>query len=672
MIDEVTSNLYVSTDAHTIRQCVPEDFPAVIRLSDQNKRTLGLLPREAIRKYVTDGNVYAAFHKGNLIAYILFSLPRTQIRITHLCVSKEWAHRGIARELVDYLQKIHPTRSGIILHCRRDWPTNGLWERLGFSPLIPKTGRGQTLAELTVWWRDFGNPDLLTLAAETDNSVFAVLDNNVIRDLALKRTQSRRSYPLLEPEVRAKFQWCRTPGISNEINETIDDEVSRGNALRYLTNHTILVTPDAMITAEISEEIFSKISSEKFSNDSSLRADIELISEACAAGCELFITNDEKLQNIVDEIARPLGIRVLLPYQAKLFVHDELDGSDYAPSYLQKSPVSLRPVQPGETIPFRRFLTTSSGEKLPQFRRIFHDLSSSCTSQINELQLIEQNGQATALRHIQFSEAGTLVVPLLRVASSDLENPLSRQLLFDLQQRALDGNRTRIVISDSHLGPSPHLVQWLQKDGWHKNDSGWVKDVSRKTHVLTTDRSERDVHILEHNTWPEKYFGSTIENIVVTIQSSFASQLLGHDNHLPFTDPLLAMSRDKVYFRSKRISRIRSGRARILWYVSGNNGQKFVGTSQVLRQRSGDTDSIFKLLGKLGTLSLEQLKGLTKDDDITAIVFRNTEIFDYPISLDSMRKWLREDGKAIPPFLAPVAISEDLYARVYRYGFGIK
>lgn len=661
----------MNEEKYAIRMCRSEDADSVISLSDKHKRTLGLLPRDAIRNYVNDGHVYGAFADDELIAYVLFSLPRNQIRITQLCVSKEWVGSGIARRLVDFLQERNSSRRGIILSCRRDWPSNGMWPRLEFSPLKPKIGRGHGGEELTVWWRDFNNPDLLTLAAASELSVQAVLDNNVIRDLSHLRKQSARSFPLLEPDVREKFQWCRTPGISNELNSTVQDDVERGLALDYIVNHTLLLTPEISLVEEISNEILSNIPERNRIKDESISTDVRLISEACAAGCEVFITNDEKLQEQVGELASSLGIRVLLPYQAKLFVDIELNGSEYSPSSLQMSPISIRSVAPGESIPHRRFLSTPNGERLTSLRSRVHDLASSTDGLQNDLQTIEQDKDSIAMRHVQRLNTSVIRVPLLRVASSDLENPLSRQLLYDLQQLALNQQASTVEITDPHLGPSPHVVQWLQKDGWEKSEAGWSKSVARKMSSTHEFADEKSVHKQEHLDWPVKYLGSGTTNLVMSIKSNFASQLLGHDAHLPFTDPALAMSREKVYFRGQKISRIVAGRARVLWYVSGKDGMQVVGTSQIVRQRTGDPDSIYATLGKLGTLTLDQIKAICKKDTVTAIVFRNTEIFENPISLDSMREWFTQEGRPCPPFLSPVVISEDLFSKIYRHGFGI-
>jgi predicted nucleic acid-binding protein len=658
-------------DHYVVRTCKPKDSNAVIQLGDQHKKSLGLLPREAIKKYIVDGNVYGAFDGEELIAYVLFSLPRTEVRITHLCVASDWTGKGLARELVDHIQKNHGSRRGIILHCRRSWPSNGMWSRLNFSPLKAKTGRGKSGEELTVWWRDFGNPDLLSLAADSALTVRAVLDNNVIRDLSSNRAQSDRSYPLLEPSVRSQFQWYCTPGVSNEVNSSITDEHERRLALDYITNNTLLVSPDQSMVNEFKRIIMEQISTSNLLKDGSLPADITLIAEAAAAECELFITNDEKLKTLVDDIVHPLGIRVLLPYQAKMFVDLELNGSEYSPAWLQKSQISVHQILPGESIPLRRFLSTSTGEKLNELKKNFHDLVHDTSGNANELQIITQDGEAIALRYIGRSLAGTIEVRLLRVANSDIENALSRQLLFDLQLQALDEKRNIVVVSDPHLGPSPHLTQWLKKDGWTAGTSTWTKHVSRRIQYPVGDHTKREIIKHEHKHWPEKLLGYGVPNLVVSIKHDFASELLSHDDHLPFTDPLLAMSRDKAYFRSRRIGSLNSGGARLLWYSSGPRGGNIVAASQTVRQRSGASEDVFDELGKFGTLTLEQVKKLAKEDKVTAIVFRNTEIFENPIPLKRMREWLQESGRTPPPFLSPFEISEELFEKVYRFGFGI-
>lgn len=654
-----------------LRACLPADSTAVIELGDKNKQALGLLPRKAIEKYILDGNVIGAFLKSALVGYILFSLPRHEIRITHLCVNSDFTGLGIAKNLVETLVSKHEERRGIILHCRRDWDADSIWPRLNFTPVNAKSGRGQAGTELTVWWRDFGHPDLFTLATIQEDSIRACLDANVIRDLSHSKTRTDRSRFLTDPTLRSQLQWCHTNSLAVEINQTVSDQSERKEALAFLNTQSLLVNSKGSLANTIFSKLKSNVSSDIFQHDSSITTDLKHIAEAIVGECQLFVTNDEKLQSAIQTAARPLGIRILSPAEAAIWIIGGQDESRYAPGWLSNSALTVRHPKLGEKISTDHFLSHPTGENKNTFKSIFRSLKESeIASNPVELQLIELDNEPLAITAVQLISGDSIEVPVLRVARSDMENALARQVLFELQQRALKENIEAVRITDQHVGPSQYIKRWLKSDGWKSDGFHWYKHITRSFVDLPESMPPREAARREHLDWPRKFLESGIETWTVSIRHSFASTLLDHDDHLPFTDPLLAISRERVYFCGTPIKAENKKALRILWYVSGKKGGVFVGTSQIYQQASGDVSDIFERFRNYGVLSRDQVANqAAKSGRVAAIVFRDTEIFDRPVPLKTMRQWFSDEKRKVPPFLSPVSVSESLFERAYRYGF---
>jgi GNAT superfamily N-acetyltransferase len=108
----------------------------------------------------------AALYEQRIAGYLLYDLPRDEIRVVHLVVARQYQGQGLARIMVDTIAHEHADRRGILLHCRNDFPADGLWPKLDFLPLGERTGRSIEGKPLTRWFRSFGRPDLFTVLHE--------------------------------------------------------------------------------------------------------------------------------------------------------------------------------------------------------------------------------------------------------------------------------------------------------------------------------------------------------------------------------------------------------------------------------------------------------------------------------------------------------------------------
>src|SRR5689334_10758481 len=106
-------------------------FESVLRLSKLAKATVGFLPDTAFRDRAERGTLLLAIDRdGDVAGYVLYDLPRNDVRIRQLVTRRDMERRGVARVLVEHLARLHASRRGIILECRRDFDVSALWPRL--------------------------------------------------------------------------------------------------------------------------------------------------------------------------------------------------------------------------------------------------------------------------------------------------------------------------------------------------------------------------------------------------------------------------------------------------------------------------------------------------------------------------------------------------------------
>jgi len=160
------------------------EFDAVLSLSKLAKATVGFMPDSAFRERAQTGTLLIACVGGMVAGYVLYDLPRDEVRIRQLVTDTKHRGKGIARHLVEELADRHPTRRGIFLECRRDFEVNAIWPKLHFAPIHERRGRSLQGLPLTVWFRDFGHPNLFSALPDQDDRPVAAVDANIVIDLA--------------------------------------------------------------------------------------------------------------------------------------------------------------------------------------------------------------------------------------------------------------------------------------------------------------------------------------------------------------------------------------------------------------------------------------------------------------------------------------------------------
>ncbi len=160
-------------------------FADVLRLAQSNRRYLGFLPDAGFADRAGKGTLLVATDGETALGYVLYDLPGDRVKIVHLCVAGGCRHAGVARALIDDVSARHQDRRGLELTCRRDFPANTLWPRLGFRPVAERPGRSAARYPLTIWQLAHVHEDLFTPIDERRE--IAVIDNNIFKDLTSDR-----------------------------------------------------------------------------------------------------------------------------------------------------------------------------------------------------------------------------------------------------------------------------------------------------------------------------------------------------------------------------------------------------------------------------------------------------------------------------------------------------
>jgi GNAT superfamily N-acetyltransferase len=661
----------------------------IIALADSSRKTLGLMPPTAFRDAAQSKTLLAAFAGDAFVGYALYALPRQYVRLTHLCVSPGYRRHGIARTLVAEISRRHQDRLGIVLKCRRDYPIQEMWSKLGFQPRNEVPGRGKAPSTLVVWWRDHGHPDLFTVA-ETQPLLQVALDMNVFLDLLdpSRGAASSESTALVADWLTGQVDLVVMPELFREIGRLADDRERRRQQMAARSYRCPPV--DAAMAARLVERLTAHMQQHGASDplEAADRSDIQHLAEASAAGVNFLVTRDDGLIERLSEVAVTLcGVRILRP--GDVAVHfDELTRTQvYRPAELLDTEYTVAVVGSGREAELLPFLDKSGGERRREFLSRVRQLAAA-TPQWQRTVVYDPNGRPVA---IYATGAGTteLTVSLLRVqAQHHLADTIARQLLFLLRQYSRELGLRVLRITDPF--PSPAAVLAATDDGFFQHDGdllAFVINLCAGTAAVDIALGEAaaTVHMdlpplrhrpsavlagaIEQQFWPVKILDTGLPTFLVSIRPAWSSELFGIPRSLLPRRDLLGISREHVYYRSP-MSRGERAPGRILWYVT-NDGPGGLGAIVACsRLEEVVVDSPQTLHGRfqhLGVWKRSQVEKVSRHGLALALRFADTELFPHPVPLRLLRQFATRINHQLV-FQAPQQVPSELFAAVYREG----
>ena len=659
-----------------IRVCREGDLDAVVSLGNTFKRYLGLYPKGAILEAIAEGRVIGAFQGESLAGYVLFGLPRSDVRLVHLCVSPGSRRTGIARRLVDEIQHLHPDRDGIRLKCRRDYEANKVWPELGFEARSHLQGRGKDRADMVAWWRGFGQADLFSSALEDDERVQAVLDTNVVLDIVLGRNPLTLEF-LETPGLTGEVILCVTRSVRNELSETADP-IERGRVMRSLaqfqTIHTELGVSDALTA-----ELVSAVGYGPLGKDPSLSSDTRVLAETIVAGASVLITNDDNAASVLRPFGLSHGVDVLHPSQLIVKIDQLRSVHRDSPDRLQNTSVVVRQGSPGIDREVDHLISTHSGEPKSDFRALIRAKAAS--------ELVTVHADASGLVDglvVTERGRGCLNLEIFRVRQSPLASTLVRQLIFQIRHQALRAGLHRLVVQDPHPGGGVKIGAELAAEGARLIDGRWTFEVVDAQLTLGTimngngedwdlrpwlplePAEPHEFARLERELWPLKILDAPVNSYVIPIRPYYASELLGYDTPLLSRSDSLGISRRHVYYKSPGIRPRSPGR--ILWYVSGKRGGLIVAASQLVSTHQASSATLHSRFQKYGVWNLDDIQARAGRGNPIAVRFGDTEIFSRNVKLSEAEEIVAKYGNQLAGVPTVRAIASDAFHEIYARG----
>lgn len=673
-----------------------ELLAAARAMGDSQARTLGLLPYAAWDDYAAGSRILCVLKAprtpardddSELLGYAAFRTPRGAIALTHLAVSPRMRKHGIARMLVDELQRRNPQLRGISARCRRDYPAHHVWPRLGFVAQGDRKGRSVDGHLLTDWWLDFGHPDLLTWQGGTETTTPIVVDTNVF--LALHSPNPNRGGDVVEAlsAVSGRLQILVTPELRNELNRN-SDTVERRRLMQIAQSYPQLPVSSSVLQ-EKESFLLQKLSRSPVSVQD--RSDARHVAYAMAAGIGTVVTQDRNAKARLGAAARELGVVITNPFELVVRLDELEDRPSYSPQALKSTGYSLAEVGADDS-DLKDFISTAHGERRRDYEATCNGLAAG-RPYSHRLLLRDPLGRPIGLIGTAAPTAEVLTVPLLRIHDCALQSSVAAQLVGQLRSSTNNHHAKVIVVSDQALDSS--LFEALREDGFHAFPGGmaaisiraavtsdqlrvrwchlmealpepWRRALKTLSDVVQQPHTPTTAYQLEHQLRPLRILDGGLDTWILSIKPGFATDLFGYPPQLFDRQADLGIQREHVYFRGAKSGERSPGR--ILWYATDPQSEVFA-VSSLVEVRDMLPDSAYRKYRRLGVYDLDQMRETAKASrTVRALRVTDTELLDIPVSLTRLRDIERMTDRTLQ-LVSANKIDETWFSEIMKEAF---
>ncbi|WP_232788792.1 GNAT family N-acetyltransferase [Streptomyces odonnellii] len=667
-----------------------ELLAAIVELGDRFNKRLGFMPPAAYAQAAAEKRLLAAMDGRKLVGYTLFSLPRQQIRLTHLCVDPDSRGQGIARLLVDEISARHHDRSGIVLKCRKDYGYDAMWRQLGFEARNEVDGRGKDRKPLVVWSRDHDHPHLFS-DLESTALLTVAMDCNVFADLhsSGQRHGAEESRTLTSDWLAGLVDLAVLPQLKAEIGK-ISDSAERRRQLQATHGYaepSVSRNDADRLFAELRSAVQIHIGDKRQLSENDLR-DLRYVAECSASGILFLVTRDGFLASLSDIAMSVCEVRILRPSDIVLHVDELTRAQVYQPGDLLGTSLTVRAVPAGQEQGQLAFLNKAAGERRNDFVAELRRLAAHPARWVRQ-QVIDAEGTVAAIYGYGVRD-GQLVVPLLRVLDGHpMHQTLARQILFRLRDHCRRSGVRLLSLTDGRLQPSVRIA--AREDGFREHAGTLVTlvlDVCADARAVDEQAQFAAALVglqipavpaampaaaaaaLERAWWPAKITDSQLPCFLVPIQPMWSSDLFGVPSALIPRDDHLGISREHVYYRAAR-SRGEKVPARILWYASSDKNQSVSAVIACSRFDATVVDtgrSLYNRFRHLGVWGLDDILRVCGDrGQARALLFSDTEIFPRPVGLHKVKSLAAQRQHPLG-VQSVFEITPDLFSAIYQEG----
>ncbi len=660
-------------------------------MAKQARGTVGFLTDAAFGDRAEQGTLLAALVDGEVAGYVLYDLPRDEIRIVHLVVAPSRRGLGIARALVDQVAKDHAERRGIFLHCRNDFDADTLWPKLDFEPVGERPGRSVDGKPLTRWYRSFGQPDLFTYLHEDDTRPVATMDACVFFDLVAQRptpiAQALRADWLGE-HVRLAV----TGHLGHEIHRG-EDPTERRRQAAAQEPFRLKAQPGSAWRPVLKQLLEAHPSAPEKDHD-----DLTHAAQSMVSGATWLITGDQVFRRRYGATIAGLGGLRLVSPAAFLREIDELARGDrYRPVDLAGTEVKRREAG-GSALGHLAdvFVNHPAGERLRTLRAEIEAVASRAPNVA--LEIIEVDAEPRGLVAWEIA-ADTVEVHLLRASNGLGETTIGRHLLGLLRDEAIAAGCETIHVADDH--PSATVTRSFRDEGFGTSQDGaliahvlpgfgTLAELRARAEALGSPLvdsdlfSENPIDLPQRAAQLERWFspvrvvGAGIPVFVVPIRHGWATDLvdIGLAEEQILSRPWgLGLRRELVYYRSPRNPSSLPTPARLVWYVSGKApGAGMIRAVSHLTEVAVDrAERLFYRFRALGVYNAEDVERVA---DVTtghamALRFSSTVRLRRPVPLDRYRELMTGDPKSRSVVLQSIhPLCERMFVQILKEGNG--
>ncbi len=664
----------------SISQLTCTDLSAVDELMKRHSRWLGFLPMEALQDYLEKGTVLGAKNDdGQLVGYLLYADRSTYFRITHLCVLEECQGQGIAKGLVNSLKGLAKTQKLIKLHCRRDFPANALWPRLGFVAYSEKPSQSSGCL-LTIWHFILSPDDQLELfqAQTSDENLDIVVDAQIFFDFdAPDSDKGLPSKVLLADFLIDSINLY----ITDELLNAIDQQNTR--AERNQSRNKYDCFPKLEFDPRLYEDFYRSLSGLFPTHTANQASDIRYLAKAAASKIKIFVTRDHLLLAKSEEIAELTGIKVVRPADLIVRVHELSEQQSYAPDRVAGLSLRWERLRSSDlaALPFDSFLEQQ--ETVDKFRERLESL----IAQPNryECELLWSGDEVIALRVLAKGANQMLASPLARTAGGADQSLFGRFLIADTVSKAVEKNLDMVKFEDSAL--TPRLIPDLLEMGFIKCNDGFVRfcfsrcldrqealsTISELCSEVASDYQKLSDLALEQCCSPLDLESTDQKYFLIPIRPIYATSLIDRRQaaNMLFVDKTEVLLRwDNVYYRKPNFHNMLTAPGRILWYVSAPD-QQIIAVSCLDGVVIDTTKELFRKFKKFGVLEWEDLREMCEGDpskELMALKFSHTFPFREPVSLDVLRTICDENGVRLS-LQGPSERTPEVFHKLFQRGY---
>jgi GNAT superfamily N-acetyltransferase/predicted transcriptional regulator len=639
-------------------------YRGILALAKQARKTVGFLPDSAFAQRAVRGTLLAAVDEQQIAGYLLYDLPRDEVRIVHLVVAQHYQGQGLARTMVDAVAHDHADRRGIVLHCRNDFPADGLWPKLDFLPLGERAGRNIEGKPLTRWFRSFGQPDLFTVLHEDDSRPVALMDACVFFDLVAP-TRSAVAQQLRADWLGDHVRFGVTDHLLVEIHQGADSgERRRQSAAADMLR---LATKTQTGWKTIHRNLLA-LHADTPAKD---RSDLTYLAQAIAVQAGWLITSDRAFVSRYANTASGFGVNLVLPAAFLREVDEQASGDRYRPVELAGTAVTRRHAEGSVLADLAPvFVNHPAGERIRDLRVTIDDVAARPADV--RLELIEVDGGPRGLVCWQVND-DSLEVLLIRVCAGRGETTIGRHLLGLVRDEAVASQSETILISDPR--PSQGVVRSFRDEGFAAGGDGRMvahalmgqgtfADLQRRAGAVGSplvsaglfENMSGDIAVraAAAERWfaPFRVLGAGIPCFIVPIKHGWATALLdsglAQEQLLP-RDWGLGLRRELVYYRSPRKIGGLASPARLLWYVSGSapGAGTIRAVSHLTEVVVDDHWRLASRFAALGIYTSEQVAACADSRGrAMALRFSHTETLPNPVTLDDYRELVSGNPKS--------------------------